>query len=114
MAKGALDGVVLPHGPLAEVLDAVLAGGGLSRLEDDEAQSLYAAAANLDATCPEEASRMVTMYINNLRKSALDAREALLRSEIEAAEGADDMDRLKTLMKERTDIRRQRERVGAV
>jgi DNA primase len=114
VAKGALEKVVLPDGPLREVLEATLSGSGLTGMEDGEAQSLYAAAANSDVGRPEEATELVAKWINTLRKSALDAQEARLRNEIEAAEGAKDLERLKTLMKERTDIRRQRESVGAV
>lgn len=106
--------VELLPGPLREVLDALFEGAdGLSRLQSDEARSLYAAASAMEDVGMEAAESHVHKRILSVRKAALRSEAAQLQEAIENAQRAKDESRVVELLTKKVGIEQEIQRVGA-
>lgn len=115
-AREALQSVALSSGPLEQVLQNLLPGkdGHLLRdLEEEEAQRLYAAAANTDASTIKDPEKLVEKQVSRLEKDGLLARSAVLTQAIQEAQRANDHGRMMELVAQKAALDKQSKRWGA-
>ncbi|GMV95603.1 MAG: hypothetical protein AMXMBFR82_53810 [Candidatus Hydrogenedentota bacterium] len=110
--RAALKGISLKPGPLAVVLKAVL-DDDVSRFDDDEAASLYAAAVNRHETASEKTEALVVKRINSLKRQALLEEEQVVERAIREAKQAQDVARETELSMRRIGIRKEIDGLGA-
>jgi DNA primase len=107
-----LTGVTLKPGALAEVLTRVLRGE-TGRIDDPDADALYAAAATRPPLPADQAEILVDKRIRSLKRDALQAEALDLQEAIRNAEKAGDVARAAQLASRRVGINREIDRLGA-
>jgi len=106
----------LQPSPLIEVLSVLYKGadvGVAQRLETEEAQNLYAAAANNPDLSPDKMVEIVEKRVARLQREALIAENVQIAREISEAERDHDDQRVTELQKRKVGINEQIRRVGA-
>jgi len=107
--KRALSGMQLAEGPVCRILHELSGGAGpdLFQRLDDDAGRLYAAAANNERDLDKAAESLVQKRVARLKKEALRAVDAKLKRDIQAAEQANDVTKVNTLMVEHLKVAQQ-------
>jgi DNA primase len=103
-------------GPIREIVEALL--GGVKDvghvLESDDARHLFAAAANLGEYDQEQAEIVVDKFLKRLRQDNLLAERKRSQDAMRAAERANQMDEVKSLMTRIMSINQKLQKIGAV
>lgn len=116
-AHQAMDTIDLPAGPIAEVVEA-LSKAGLSspteRLEDEEAQALYAAAANAKDTWGDAGEQLVEERIAAFTRGALRAKAERIQEEIDEAQRLHDDAKVNELFTRKVSLEKAIRQAGVV
>ena len=116
-ARQAMDTIELPSGPVTEVVKAMFEAGTatlMERLESDEAQALYAAAANAENTWGDTGEQLVEERIAAFAKGVLQAKARRIQEEIDEAQRLHDDAKVDELFTRKVGLEKEIRQAGAV